>query len=72
MTLPDIANKFTYTLFADDTCLLAKHNTLIDLNNTVNSEIRKIDKWLKNNKSSLNSSKSFFLLFTGTKENTKR
>jgi len=66
--MPDVTNQFSFTLFADDTCLLAKHNSLIGLKNIVNNEMPKIDKWLINNKLSLNSSKSFFLLFTGTEE----
>ena len=58
--LPSITDKFDFTLFADDTCLLAKHNSLIELNKMVNEEIIKINDWLIDNKLSL--------LFTGNLE----
>ena len=64
------SNSFLYTLFADDTCLVAKHEDLDQLQTLVNKELDKISDWLVNNKLSLNVSKSCYLLFTGEPKET--
>ena len=63
--IPDSSKSFLYTLFADDTCLVAKHSDLNELEALVNREMVNVSKWLTNNKLSLNIAKSCFLLFTG-------
>ena len=62
----DIINSsslFTYSLFADDTCLLAHHNYLLPLINSVNDEIGNIFEWFCCNKLLLNTSKSQYVVF---------
>ena len=69
----DISNcspSFLYTLFADDTCLVAKHSDLKQLEELVNAELKMVSKWLINNKLSLNLSKSCYLLFSGEQKDT--
>ena len=49
-------------LFADDTALISSDSNIYSLNEQVNSEFAKIEQWLILNKSSLNLSKTKFLL----------
>ena len=66
--IPKSSDSFLYTLFADDTCLVAHHSDLKELEILVNRELENVRKWLINNKLSLNIPKSCFLLFTGEKK----
>ena len=62
----DIVNSsqlFTYSLFADDTCLLYSHKNIHTLMQTVNTEIRKIFAWFCSNKLLLNTGKTQYVLF---------
>ena len=65
--LNDIVNvsKFKVNLFADDSCF-----TLIDkspeiLEQNVNSELKKVTKWLECNKLTINTDKTMYVIFTG-------
>lgn len=62
------SKKFSYTLFADDTCITAEHKSIQELELLVNTELIKIEQWLVNNRLSLNIGKSCFLLFSGEKQ----
>ena len=58
------AIKFSTTRhFADDTNLLIKNNSLKQLKKYLNHDLRKLDKWLKVNKISLNNSKTELIIF---------
>ena len=57
-----LASQFDTTLFADDTFLAMSDNNLFKLQNRVNTELRKIDLWMKKNKLRLNYSKTHYLL----------
>ena len=48
-------------LFADDACLSYQHSDPEYLNETINKELVKVDKWLRANKLFINYSKTFFL-----------
>ena len=54
---------FTYSLFADDTCLLAHQKNMLALINSVNEEICKIFNWFCCNKLLLNTGKSQYVVF---------
>ena len=49
-------------LFADDTVLIMNDVCLSSLESKVNSEIKKVEKWLWNNKLTLNLSKTTFMI----------
>ena len=51
-------------LFADDACLSFESNNAVFLEEKVNFELNKVNKWLNENKLFLNSSKSNFVIFT--------
>ena len=47
-----LASQFDTILFADDTFLAMSDNTLFKLQNRVNTELRKIDLWMKKKQAS--------------------
>ena len=53
---------FKTTLFADDTLLQLSDCNIRKLEKRVNNELNKINVWLRNNKISLNISKSDYML----------
>ena len=57
-----LASKFQTTLFADDSYLCLEGKDLKTLQIVVNTELQKIDNWLRRNKLSLNYNKTKFLL----------
>ena len=62
----DIINSsqlFTYSLFADDTCLLYSHKNIHTLMQSVNTEICKLFAWFCCNKLLLNTGKTKCVLF---------
>ena len=57
-------SKFLYTiLYADDTCVLLNGKDLNNLIQSMNTELDLLSTWLKSNKLSLNTHKTFFQLF---------
>ncbi len=64
----DVSN-FSIKLFADDACLILSSKNPHDLENNVNNELEKINLWRKNNKLSVNFTKSKYLIFTNKKQN---
>jgi len=59
--LPQASN-LTPTLFAGDTLLTISCANSANLQNGVNSELQKVDKWERYNKLSLNDSKNTYML----------
>ena len=50
-------------LFADDACVSFVHNNPETLNNIINTELEKVNCWLKRNKLFINHSKSNYIIF---------
>ena len=50
-------------LYADDTCILVSGNDLKALITMLNDELISLNNWFKANKLSLNTKKSFFMIF---------
>ena len=63
------SKKFNFYLFADDTNLLHADESLRSLENTVNTELCNVSKWLMINKLSLHVSKSNFDIFRPYQKN---
>ena len=62
----DIVNSsqlFTYSLFADDTCLLSHHKDIHNLISSANNEVCYVFKWFCSNKLLLNTSKTQYVVF---------
>ena len=57
-----LASQFDTILFANDTVLAMSDNNLFKLQNRVNTELRKIDFWMKKNKLQLNYFKTHYLV----------
>lgn len=66
--LPNISS-FKVRLFADDACLIYKNKNIFQLEQNVNSELIKVNDWLKVNKLSVNYSKTKYIMFTNKKIN---
>ena len=50
------------TLFADDACLSLGSSSLKELQKSVNNELRNVNRWMQNNRLSLNLDKTFYML----------
>ena len=62
----DICNvsKLMFTiLYADDTCVLLRGTDLSKLIKLINSELNLLSTWFKSNKLSLNTGKTFYMVF---------
>jgi len=60
---------FSFVHYADDTTIFMSHLDVGELEQTVNSELVKVDLWLKANRLSLNISKTLYMLITDRKIN---
>ena len=63
--LPNISNKLSFFLFADDTNLYYESNDLVELEKTMNKELKKLTLWLNVNRLALNVGKTNFVIFRG-------
>ena len=62
--LPLVSKKLTSFLFADDTNIYYESSEVLEIQKTVNKELRKIRKWLEANRLALNiKKKNNFVLF---------
>ena len=61
--LPNISDKLRFFLFADDTNIYYDSNDLVELEKTVNQELRKLSQWLNINRLALNVGKTNFVIF---------
>ena len=64
--LPENTN-FAVKLYADDAVLIIKHNNIIKLQESVNSAIKHIEKWMEVNKLTTNYTKSECIIETNKK-----
>ena len=65
--LPD-CHAMQTLLFADDTALLLSGPNILDLQNTINDELKNVQKWFTQNKLTLNLNQTNYLLFHPAKE----
>jgi len=72
MYTSDLPNCSTFTtvLYADDTYLCLSDKNLYDLQLAVNSELLKVDRWMRLNKLSIINSKSSYMLTSKSLRNT--
>ena len=61
--LPNISEKLTFFLFADDTNIYYESTDLKELEKTVNEELKKLSLWLNINRLALNVDKTNFVIF---------
>ena len=62
-----MATNFKVKLFADDTFLSLDSNNQNELNKKVNEEIKKVSRWLADNKLTLNVTKTKYMIFSNRK-----
>ena len=65
--LPNISDKLKFFLFADDTNIYYDSDDLINLEKTVNNELKKLSQWLNVNRLALNVSKTNSVIFRAKK-----
>ena len=61
--LAKVSRKLTFFLFADDTNIYNESSNILDIQKTVNKELRKVRKWLEANRLALNIDKTNFVIF---------
>ena len=61
--LPLVSKKLTFFLFADDTNIYYESSDVLEIQKTVNKELKKVRKWLEANRLALNTEKNNFVLF---------
>ena len=59
----NVLNKILPILFADDTTVLIEGNNLDVIITSLNSELDRINTWLKSNKLSLNVTETHYMVF---------
>ena len=62
--LPQAVQDSTLSMYADDTSLCYQSHNLTQLNEAINSDLRKLDTWLQGNKLSLNVAKTHSMLIS--------
>ena len=62
--LPSVSDISDFYLFADDTAIIVKGNSLVDLQNKINLIIPDITRWFLSNRLSLNASKTYYQLYS--------
>ena len=62
--LPSISNEAKFYLFADDTAIAVKGQTLSELQNKLDSVLSIVTKWFNANRLSLNVSKTYYQIFS--------
>lgn len=68
--LPNISQKMTFFLFADDTNIYYESHDLNELEKTVNCELKKLSQWLNINRLALNVAKTNFVIFRSSQKNS--
>src|SRR6218665_2206232 len=66
--LTNVSQLQNVVLFADDTTVLYEHGSMEELQKVVNSELKKLSKWFKTNRLSLNVAYSCYILFHTSKK----
>ena len=66
--LPNISSKLSFFLFADDTNIYYESDSLIELEKTINKELKLLSLWLNLNRLALNVSKTNFVIFRSPKK----
>ena len=59
-----LCSNFDVTLYADDSVLTSSHKDVLTLQNNINQELHKIDKWLCINELTIHLNRTNFLLFS--------
>ena len=65
--LPNISSKLSFFLFADDTNIYYESANLVELEDTINKELKILSTWLNVNRLALNVSKTNFVIFRSPK-----
>ena len=59
----NVSNNFKFIIFADDTNFFCTNKGIVSLSVTICNELMKLEKWFALNESSLNLSKTNYLIF---------
>ena len=66
--LPNCSNALTFRIFADDTNVFASARNLKDVEEIVNSELKKVKIWCDVNRLSINFTKTNFMIIKSSKK----
>ena len=65
--LPNVVTKLKSIIFADDTTLFLSGSDVLQIESDLNSELKRLSKWLESNKLSINIKKTHYILFSLSK-----
>ena len=65
--LPNACANSECLLYADDTAIIFESKNIVELQQTINDELRTLNKWLQSNQLSLNTKKTVYQLYSQTR-----
>ena len=67
--MPNIASNLTFIQSADDTSIFVKASSSLSISEIINNGMKQVNEWLKNNRLSLNASKTNYMIMSGKGKN---
>ena len=67
--MSNVASNLSFIQYADDTSIFVKGSSLLSISNIMNNGMKQVNEWLKNNKLSLNVSKTNYMIMSGKGKN---
>ena len=63
--MSNVASNLSFIQYADDTSIFVKGSSLLSISKIMNNGMKQVNEWLKNNKLSLNVSKTNYMIMSG-------
>ena len=63
--MSNVVSKLTFIQNADDTSIFVKGSSLLSISEIMNNGMKQVNEWLKNNRLSLNISKTNYMIMSG-------
>ena len=63
--MSNVASNLSFIQYADDTSIVVKGSSLLSISKIMNNGMKQVNEWLKNNKLSLNVSKTNYMIMSG-------
>ena len=63
--MSNVASNLSFMQYADDTSIFVKGSSLLSISKIMNNGMKQVNEWLKNNRLSLNVSKTNYMIMSG-------